>query len=186
MRQLDETHDPDRRSWVASANGHPDFPIQNLPICVFSPPGGAESRGGVAVGDMILDLVAAAEAGFFSGAARDAAEATSSGSLNEFFSGLLKFFALGRRRDRPSERACRESLMRRGRTGSVSRGSATAFCTKQGIACCISPHGSVTIPTFTSAFITPPMSASSSGPTSCSRINTRATSPGPSSSGTSG
>jgi fumarylacetoacetase len=85
MRQLDETHDPGRRSWVASANGHPDFPIQNLPICVFSPPGGAGSRGGVAVGDMILDLVTAAEAGFFSGAAREAAEATSSGSLNEFF-----------------------------------------------------------------------------------------------------
>lgn len=85
MPQLDETHDPHRRSWVASANDHPDFPIQNLPLCVFSPPGGGESRGGVAIGDMILDLVAAAAAGLFSGAARDAAEATSSGSLNEFF-----------------------------------------------------------------------------------------------------
>ena len=26
------THDPARRSWVASANGHADFPIQNLPL----------------------------------------------------------------------------------------------------------------------------------------------------------
>ncbi|WP_236462906.1 hypothetical protein, partial [Pseudomonas syringae] len=25
-----------RRSWVASANGHADFPLQNLPLGVFS------------------------------------------------------------------------------------------------------------------------------------------------------
>src|SRR5437588_775719 len=46
----DETHSPGRRSWVASANQHADFPIQNLPLGVFSPPDGA-SRGGVAIGD---------------------------------------------------------------------------------------------------------------------------------------
>jgi fumarylacetoacetase len=34
---------------------------------------------------MILDLAAAAEAGLFAGAARDAAEATSKGLRNEFF-----------------------------------------------------------------------------------------------------
>jgi fumarylacetoacetase len=54
---IDETHDPVRTSWVASANGHPDFPIQNLPLGVFSPPGGTP-RGGVAIGDFILDLTA--------------------------------------------------------------------------------------------------------------------------------
>lgn len=54
---IDETHDPALRSWVASANGHPDFPIQNLPLGVFSPPGGSP-RGGVAIGDQILDLTA--------------------------------------------------------------------------------------------------------------------------------
>jgi fumarylacetoacetase len=59
---LDETHDPARTSWVASANGHPDFPIQNLPLGVFSPEGG-EPRIGAAIGDMILDLGALAEAG---------------------------------------------------------------------------------------------------------------------------
>jgi fumarylacetoacetase len=83
--ELDETHHPDRQSWVTSANGHPDLPIQNLPLGVFSPPGSVERRGGVAIGDMILDLGAAAEAGLFHGAARDAAEAASSGSLNDFF-----------------------------------------------------------------------------------------------------
>ena len=85
MMRLDETHDLSRKSWVASANGHNDFPIQNLPIGVFSPPGGTERRGGIAIGDMILDLAAAAEAGLFAGAARNAAEATAAGSLNQFF-----------------------------------------------------------------------------------------------------
>ena len=47
MTALDETHDPKRKSWVASAEGHPDFPIQNLPLGIFSPPNG-EPRGGVA------------------------------------------------------------------------------------------------------------------------------------------
>src|SRR6516165_9828085 len=85
MPRLDETHDPKRQSWVTSANGHPDFPIQNLPVGIFSPPDSAERRGGIAIGDVILDLAAAAEAELFAGAARDAAEATSSGSLNELF-----------------------------------------------------------------------------------------------------
>jgi len=59
---LDLTHDPARRSWVESANGHPEFPIQNLPLGVFSPLAGAP-RGGIAIGDMILDLRAAAAEG---------------------------------------------------------------------------------------------------------------------------
>ncbi|WP_347716546.1 fumarylacetoacetase [Sphingomonas sp.] len=57
-RGLDETHQPSRTSWVASANGHPDFPIQNLPFGVFSPPGG-DPRIGVAIGDQVLDVRAA-------------------------------------------------------------------------------------------------------------------------------
>ena len=35
MSELDETHDPACKSWVESANGHPDFLIQNLPLGVF-------------------------------------------------------------------------------------------------------------------------------------------------------
>jgi fumarylacetoacetase len=70
MPQLDETHDPKRQSWVNSANGHPDFPIQNLPIGIFSPPGGTDRRGGIAIGDIILDLGAAAEAEQSTGANR--------------------------------------------------------------------------------------------------------------------
>jgi fumarylacetoacetase len=83
---IDETHDSARRSWVASANGHPEFPLQNLPFGVFSPPGrtapDAAPRGGVAIGDMIFDLRAALEAGLFSDAAATAAEAASGGTLS--------------------------------------------------------------------------------------------------------
>jgi fumarylacetoacetase len=55
MTRIDETHDPARTSWVESANGHADFPVQNLPLGVFSV-GNGEPRIGVAIGDMILDL----------------------------------------------------------------------------------------------------------------------------------
>ena len=83
MAQLDQTHDPKLESWVASANGHPDFPIQNLPLGIFSPSGG-EPRGGVAIGDRILDLPAALAAGLFTGEAAKAAEAASGATLNPF------------------------------------------------------------------------------------------------------
>jgi fumarylacetoacetase len=83
---IDETHDPKRQSWVASANGHADFPLQNLPLGVFSPPGNyvpdAKARGGMAIGDKIFDLKAALAAGLLTGAAATAAEAASGGTLN--------------------------------------------------------------------------------------------------------
>ena len=36
---IDDTHNQARQSWVASANGNAEFPLQNLPFGVFSPPG---------------------------------------------------------------------------------------------------------------------------------------------------
>jgi fumarylacetoacetase len=78
---IDETHDPNRRSWVASANGHPEFPIQNLPLGIFRPAGDGR-RGGVAIGDEILDLGAALDAGLFDGVAAEAAEAAAGAVLN--------------------------------------------------------------------------------------------------------
>ncbi len=63
MAQRDATHDPARRSWVASANAAGgDFPIQNLPFGVFSTEGEGP-RCGVAIGDQVLDLKAAHAAG---------------------------------------------------------------------------------------------------------------------------
>ncbi|MBX3638089.1 MAG: fumarylacetoacetase [Rubrivivax sp.] len=64
---VDATHDPDRRSWVESANmPDADFPIQNLPLGRFRRKargngGVAEPwRAGVAIGYYILDLKLAA------------------------------------------------------------------------------------------------------------------------------
>lgn len=63
MAALNETHDPARKSWIASANAaDSDFPIQNLPYGVFSETGGRK-RVGVAIGDQILDLTAMEETG---------------------------------------------------------------------------------------------------------------------------
>ncbi len=58
---IDATHDPQLRSWVASANQPGgDFPIQNLPFGRFRVAGsGRPLRIGVAIGDQILDLQAA-------------------------------------------------------------------------------------------------------------------------------
>ncbi len=57
---LDRTHDPALRSWVDSANRPGcDFPIQNLPFGIFRKKHSSEKpRGGVAIGDRILDLAA--------------------------------------------------------------------------------------------------------------------------------
>ena len=77
------------RSWVEHANGHRDFPLQNLPLGIFSRPGEA-LRCGVAIGDAILDLEAVLAAGLFDGQAKAAVQATRGGALNAFF-------ALGRK-----------------------------------------------------------------------------------------
>ena len=84
MTQLNQTHDPALRSWVASANAADiDFPIQNLPFAVFRRRGSNEpARGGVAIGDRVLDLAAAVKAGVFEGEAKTAAQAASGDSLN--------------------------------------------------------------------------------------------------------
>ena len=57
---MNQTPDPDLKSWVESANDlASDFPIQNLPFGIFRKKSSKESpRGGVAIGDQILDLAA--------------------------------------------------------------------------------------------------------------------------------
>ncbi|TMH68290.1 MAG: fumarylacetoacetase [Betaproteobacteria bacterium] len=58
--RLDDTHDPALRSWVESAHEPGcNFPIQNLALGIFKRKGQKEpARGGVAIGDQILDLAA--------------------------------------------------------------------------------------------------------------------------------
>jgi fumarylacetoacetase len=76
-----ETHDASRVSWLASANSHAEFPIQNLPFGVFRRKGSGEgARVGVALGDQIVDVPAVASV--FTGAAATAAQACSEANLN--------------------------------------------------------------------------------------------------------
>lgn len=88
MPAINETHDIQLTSWVASANQSGcDFPIQNLPFAIFKRKGSSEAlRGGVAIGDQIIDMAAAAKAGIFSGDAQVAAAACAKESLNGFMS----------------------------------------------------------------------------------------------------
>ena len=84
MAALNATHDPGRRCWVASANAPgSDFPIQNLPLGVFRRRGTQEQpRGGVAIGDRVLDLAALHRASVLHGKAAEAIAAASESTLN--------------------------------------------------------------------------------------------------------
>lgn len=79
---LDETHDAQRRSWVESANAPAhDFPIQNLPLGVFST-AGTSARLGVAIGERVADVEQALTLGLLHGEAAAAAQLASGGALN--------------------------------------------------------------------------------------------------------
>jgi fumarylacetoacetase len=96
---IDATNDPSRRSWVTSANrAEGDFPLQNLPFAVFRPrQSGTTFRGGVAIGDQIVDLAAASRAGIFSGDAAVAIDAGGESTLNHLMQlGPTKWQALRR------------------------------------------------------------------------------------------
>jgi fumarylacetoacetase len=81
MNLIDHTHDPEATSWVDGADSHADFPVQNLPLSIFSI-GGGDRRVGMAIGNSILDL---------SGLARDQLlpenlrPALETGTLNALF-----------------------------------------------------------------------------------------------------
>jgi fumarylacetoacetase len=84
---IDDTHDPARESWVESANdAATDFPIQNLPLGIFVRRTGSDSvpRIGVAIGDRVLDVRGAVEAGLLSGLRRSTVEALHSWTLNAY------------------------------------------------------------------------------------------------------
>jgi fumarylacetoacetase len=85
MTHLNETHDPALRSWVTSAHDKGcDFTIQNLPFGVFRRRGTDEAfRGGVAIGDQIIDLAALARAQIFQGDAQRAAQSAAAEKLND-------------------------------------------------------------------------------------------------------
>ncbi len=118
---INATHDPALRSWVDSANrADCDFPIQNLPFGVFRRIASNEAwRGGVAIGDQVLDLGAVALHDRSSGLARTALGACASEStLNSFmamgreaWSALRGFLSDVLRADSPHAQALRAALM---------------------------------------------------------------------------
>ena len=87
MNTLNHTHAASARSWLASANtAGADFPIQNLPFAAFRRAGSSQTfRGGVAIGDEVVDLSALIQSGLLTGAAGDAAAACDQPALNDFF-----------------------------------------------------------------------------------------------------
>ncbi len=125
MQTLNETHDPALRSWVASANQtQTDFPIQNLPFAVFRRQGSSEAyRGGVAIGDQILDLAEVAANAVLSGAAAAAVKAASGDSLNALM-------ALGQ----PAWSALRLALSRALREGAPEQAKLAACLVPQALA----------------------------------------------------
>jgi fumarylacetoacetase len=81
--RLNETHDPAATSWVDGADhANAEFPIQNLPCCVFRRRGSQDApRVGTAIGHRILDLALCQSRGVLDDAAEAAAACTTS-SLN--------------------------------------------------------------------------------------------------------
>lgn len=77
---LDFTHEPAARSWVASANApESDFPLQNLPLGV------ANGRILIAIGDQALDVPGALDAGLLAALPSLVVEALRRPRLNELF-----------------------------------------------------------------------------------------------------
>ncbi len=155
---IDATHDPRRQSWVESANGHPDFPIQNLPFVIFSARGG-KPRGGVAIGEEIVDLatglcrraVVRRCGGGGRGGLRPAAQSPVCAggeprqALRAALSDLLAADGGARVRVRAHARRC--------------------YCTSWPTAGCICRRASATTPISSPASIMPPTRAGCCGPT---------------------
>jgi fumarylacetoacetase len=83
---LNETHNPALRSWIESANlDNCDFPIQNLPFASFKRKGSEEAyRGGVAIGEQVIDLQALFALNVFDGDAQSALALCGQTQLNAF------------------------------------------------------------------------------------------------------
>jgi fumarylacetoacetase len=112
----DETHDPGRRSWVESANDPAtDFPIQNLPYCVFRQRGPTGiARVGIGIGDMVLDVSGVARAGLLAETARPVALLCERPSLNALM-------AAGREDQRELRRAVARLLDATAKNGKDAR-----------------------------------------------------------------
>jgi fumarylacetoacetase len=114
MVGLNETHDQGLASWVASANDDAsDFPIQNLPFGVFRRRGTNETwRGGVAIGDRIVDLAAVVASGALRGDAEVALRLAAGPALNHFMAaGKTAWSSLRRALSRALRRGATEEKL---------------------------------------------------------------------------
>lgn len=120
MERLDETHDPARASWVPGAETPAtDFPIQNLPFCVFSSVDRAP-RTGIAIGDRILDITALIARELLRGDALEAARLAEGDNLN-------RLMAAGREPARALRRAVADLLDAKGRRADEAHRAADAL-----------------------------------------------------------
>jgi len=120
---LNPTHDPALESWVDSANAPAgDFPLQNLPFAAFRRARSGESfRGGVAIGEAVLDLAALQALGVLTGVAAEALTLAARPTLNAFMaagqeasSALRAALSAALRRGASLEKALRPILVPRG------------------------------------------------------------------------
>jgi fumarylacetoacetase len=85
--EINETHDPNLKSWIESANDpNTDFPVQNLPFITYWSKDDDELGGiGVVIGDQVFDLGMSSSLGFFDNLlSEDSEEALYDGiSLND-------------------------------------------------------------------------------------------------------
>ena len=98
--EINETHDPDLMSWVESANDpNTDFPLQNLPFCIFRGPANQDlGRVGVVIGNKILDVWACYAGGVFSGEARHSVVSTAEQTVNALATDRLRSYPVFRKR----------------------------------------------------------------------------------------
>ena len=84
MKDLNDTHDPDLKSWVVSSNIEgSDFPIQNLPFGICQKEDNKKQPlGCIAIGDQILVLDDCLAKGLLTDKAKVAAEAGAGPTLN--------------------------------------------------------------------------------------------------------
>jgi fumarylacetoacetase len=116
-----------RASWVESANGpDSDFPIQNLPYGVFRK--GSSCAIGVAIGNRILDLGCAADAGLLDGLSAETVLACSDIVLNPLM-------ALGRGHWSPLRQRLTELL----RSGSGQQAAVEPFLVPMSEAVMVAP-----------------------------------------------
>jgi fumarylacetoacetase len=99
MYEVNETHDPGLQSWVESANvANTDFPIQNLPFCIFASPRNADMpRVGIPIGDKVIDLWGCYSSGLIDADTRAAAAAGSENTLNKLAGEKRSYTSLRRK-----------------------------------------------------------------------------------------